>query len=59
MSLLLPAAFFAALDHGVPSDLVTSEHGHEAALVHNLIDDASRLKFLSISRGIAIILLVV
>jgi hypothetical protein len=52
MTLLIPAAFFTALDNGV-SSTAASEAG--AALV----SDTMREKFLKISRGLAFILIAV
>jgi hypothetical protein len=52
MTLLIPAAFFAALDNGVAST-TASETG--AALV----SDTMRENFLKISRGLALILIAV
>jgi Ca2+:H+ antiporter len=54
MALLLPAAFFAALDRGAEAGLEVSTNGVVA-----LISDASRDKFLRMSRGLAILLLLV
>jgi Ca2+:H+ antiporter len=47
MALLIPAAFFAALDRGVPSTTTT---------VGSLINDQTRGNVLKMSRGLAIIL---
>jgi Ca2+:H+ antiporter len=53
MTLLIPAAFFAALDRGVASTITTD------AAVGSLINDATRGNFLKMSRGLACILLLV
>ena len=53
MTLLLPAAFFAALDHGVTTQIVNG-----ATTIGGLVTDHTRAQFLIISRGFAIILLV-
>lgn len=52
MTLLLPAAFFAALDGGVVN-------GAAEAAANSVINDAMRDTFLRMSRGLAIILLAV
>lgn len=54
MATLLPTAFFAALDRGVNA---VAEGAGEAAS-DTLVNDATRAKILHISRGLAIILLV-
>jgi hypothetical protein len=54
MALLLPAAFFAALDRGAEAGLQVGANGTAA-----LISDTTRDKFLRMSRGIAIMLLLV
>lgn len=51
MTLLLPAAFFAALDGR--ANLPTSE------TVESFLNDDNRRKFLQMSRGLAVILLTV
>ena len=50
--LLLPAAFFAAIDRGTAA-------AAELGSAESAVSDASRATFLSISHGLAIILLVV
>jgi len=50
LSLLLPAAFFAALDRGVASEITA---------VTGVVNDNNRHIFLQISRGLAVILLLV
>ncbi|EJD44966.1 hypothetical protein AURDEDRAFT_114200 [Auricularia subglabra TFB-10046 SS5] len=69
MSLVLPAAFFAALDRGNLEDLTkyvthlnTSEHDSTEELTHHveysaLLTDARRGQFLQFSRGISVLLL--
>ncbi|ESK93746.1 sodium calcium [Moniliophthora roreri MCA 2997] len=52
LSLLLPAAFFSAIDHG--SDVATADGAS-----HGVINDETREIFLSMSRGVAFILLFV
>ncbi|GLB33484.1 putative Ca(2) cation antiporter (CaCA) (TC 2.A.19) family protein [Lyophyllum shimeji] len=52
LSLLLPAAFFAALDHGVGRQLTPE------VSVGAMVNDETRHIFLVISRGLAIILLI-
>ncbi|KAI0739628.1 hypothetical protein C8Q80DRAFT_1199834 [Daedaleopsis nitida] len=54
LATLLPTAFFAALDRGVNA---VGEGGAEA--VTTLVNDATRLKILHISRGLSIILFVI
>lgn len=49
MALLVPAAFFAALDRGPGADIGTPE---------SIVNDTMRGHFLKMSRGVAIILLV-
>jgi Ca2+:H+ antiporter len=53
MALLVPAAYFAALDRGTASIISTS------ASSGSIINDAVRGDFLKMSRGLAIILLLV
>jgi Ca2+:H+ antiporter len=53
MGLLVPAAFFAALDRGVASTITTDP------TAKSFITDATRGEFLKMSRGVAIILLLV
>ena len=53
MALLIPAAFFAALDRGVPSTITTDQ------AVGSIVNDDTRHIFLEMSRGLAIILLLV
>ncbi|KII95922.1 hypothetical protein PLICRDRAFT_99140 [Plicaturopsis crispa FD-325 SS-3] len=55
LTLLLPAAFFAALDRGV---LAIPEAGSTAA-AQSVVNDTVRGQFLQISRGLSIILLIV
>jgi len=50
LTLLVPAAYFAALDRGIGAGIGTAE---------SIVDDTTRGHFLRISRGIAFILLVV
>lgn len=50
MTLIVPAAFFAALDRGVGAEIGGAE---------SIINDTVRGHFLKMSRGLAIILLVV
>ena len=50
MALLVPAAFFAALDRGLGANIGTTE---------SIVNDTMRGHFLKMSRGIAVILLVV
>lgn len=52
MSLIVPAAFFAALDRGEPNTTST-------ATSEDVITDAYRGDFLKISRGSAILLLII
>lgn len=52
MSLLLPAAFFAALDRGAAADLTPGAAG-------SVVNDITRHNILQISRGLAVILLLV
>jgi len=52
MSLLLPAAFFAALDRGAAADLTPGAAA-------SIINDTTRHSLLQISRGLAVILLLV
>lgn len=52
MSLLLPAAFFAALDRGAAADLTPGATG-------SVVNDIVRHNILQISRGLAVILLLV
>lgn len=54
MALLLPAAFFAALDRGAEAGLQAGANGAAA-----LISDTTRDKFLRMSRGLAVMLLLV
>lgn len=49
MALLVPAAFFAALDRGIGGEIGGGE---------SIVNDTVRGNFLKMSRGIAIILLV-
>lgn len=51
MSLLLPAAFFAALDRGIGSQ--------QNPDISVIVDDHTRHIFLVMSRGLAVILLAV
>jgi Ca2+:H+ antiporter len=53
MALLIPAAFFAALDRGVTSTITTD------ATVQSVVNDDIRGSILQMSRGLAIILLLV
>ncbi|KAI0699514.1 hypothetical protein C8T65DRAFT_581067 [Cerioporus squamosus] len=57
LATLLPTAFFAALDRGSTATSATAEAGAEAAFT--LVSDATRSQILHISRGLAIILLVI
>lgn len=50
VTLLVPAAFFAALDRGVGAEIGTAE---------SIVNDTTRGHFLRISRGLAVMLLVV
>lgn len=50
MALLVPAAFFAALDRGSGAGIGTAE---------SIVNDTMRGQFLKMSRGIAVVLLVV
>lgn len=50
LTLLVPAAFFAALDRGVGSELGTAG---------SIVNDTTRGQFLRISRGLAVLLLIV
>lgn len=56
LSLLLPAAFFAAVDTAFVAPVA---EGAEAATAEVLVSDATRHVFLQMSRGLAIILLAV
>jgi Ca2+:H+ antiporter len=61
MTLFLPAAFFAALDRGV-SAMASQGLSVEAQITaesDGLITDGLRGQFLKISRGLAILLLLV
>jgi Ca2+:H+ antiporter len=53
MALLIPAAFFAALDRGVASTITAD------AAVGSVVNDAIRGNILQMSRGLAIVLLLV
>jgi Ca2+:H+ antiporter len=50
LTLLVPAAYFAALDRGVAAEIGAAE---------SIVNDTTRGNFLRISRGVAFILLVV
>lgn len=50
LTLLVPAAYFAALDRGVGSNIGTAD---------GIVNDITRGKFLKMSRGLAVILLIV
>jgi Ca2+:H+ antiporter len=50
LTLLVPAAYFAALDRGVGSNIGTAD---------SIVNDITRGKFLKMSRGLAVILLIV
>ncbi len=56
LATLLPTAFFAALDRGAAATGTVAEAGAE--VVSTLVNDHTRSQILRISRGIAIILLV-
>jgi Ca2+:H+ antiporter len=51
MALLIPAAYFAALDRGVTSTITTNP------AIGNIVTDAARGDFLKMSRGLSIIIL--
>lgn len=53
LSLILPAAFFAALDHGVSGSVSVAGEGGSSIPIDEL-----RGRFLSLSRGMAVVLLV-
>lgn len=56
LATLLPTAFFAALDRGTNAPGTTTEAAAEAAFT--LVSDETRAQILHISRGLAVILLV-
>lgn len=53
MALLVPAAYFAALDRGVASTITTN------TAAGSVVNDAMRGDLLKMSRGLAVILLLV
>ncbi|RPD56827.1 hypothetical protein L226DRAFT_469043 [Lentinus tigrinus ALCF2SS1-7] len=57
LATLLPTAFFAALDRGAAATGATAEAGAETAFT--LVSDSTRAEILHISRGLAVILLVI